>query len=174
MNETDKLIEEQLKTLPQNLQRAIKDVQWKTMVQEVGRQNNLTAEQSNSLEQETMFIIYEFENPVDYPNNIIRELGISEKMAYAIVESVANKIFDPILKKSDEYGRDTSPVSVPEIPPTNLPMVEKGEAVHDVAPATSEVGSKKREVSSKPEQAKVSLPDYRYPGGQDPYREPTK
>src|SRR3989344_7016317 len=105
MNEQDKLIEEQLKTLPPNLQQAINAVPWKSLVQEIGKQNNFSDEQIASLEQETMFVIYEFENPVDYPTNIIRELNISEKMAYAIVESVTNKIFDPILKKIDEYEK---------------------------------------------------------------------
>jgi len=155
MNEQDKLIEEQLKTLPPNLQQAINAVPWKSLVQEIGKQNNFSDEQIASLEQETMFVIYEFENPVDYPANIIRELNISEKTAYAVLESVANKIFDPILAQ------------VPETLPANLPMVEPGEVAHTV-------DSKQYIVDSKPEPSKVTPPDYRYPEGKDPYHEPLK
>ncbi|MDP3763909.1 MAG: hypothetical protein Q8Q92_04730 [bacterium] len=168
MNETDKLIEEQVKTLPPNLREAINTVSWKNLVQEIGKQNNLSPEKIESLEQETMFIIYGFENPVDYPTNIIRELNISEKMAYAIVESVTNKIFDPILNKSNEYEKGVTPVFTPETPPTNLPMVEKGEVAHTVDSKQYTVDREKQAT----EKVKVSLPDYRYEGGKDPYREP--
>ena len=138
MNEMDKLIEEQIRKLSPNLQRAINDVPWKALVQEIGKINALDTEQIASLEQETMFIIYAFESPKDYIANIMREVGISEDTALNIAESVADKIFNPILQKSEESEKtikteSPAPVSVPEIPPANLPMVEKGEIAHDVA-----------------------------------------
>lgn len=161
MNETNKLIEEQFKRLPSNLQQAVNTVPWKALVQEIGKANVLDAEQIASLEQETMFIIYGFENPKDYISNITKNIGISEDAAYTIAESVADKIFNPILQKSEELEKPNEkkfePVTstfVPEIPPVNLPMVEKGEVAHDIKPQ------------------KVSLPDYRYEEGKDPYREP--
>ena len=49
MNEQDKLIEEQLKILPQNLQQAISSVPWKSSLQEIGKQNNLNTEQIDAL-----------------------------------------------------------------------------------------------------------------------------
>lgn len=185
MNETDKLIEEQLKTLPPNLQQAVNAVPWKNLVQEIGRDNTLNAEQITALEQEMMLVIYGFENPQDYIVNLVREVGVSEDVAYTIAESVANKIFDPILKKSEELVR-VVPVSVPEIAPVNLPMVEEGEVAHDVKSEArsknqeSGMGMQKREAGIKKqeevkiEQSKVPLPDYRYTEGKDPYREPLK
>ncbi len=186
MNETDKLIEEQLKTLPPNLQQAISIVPWKALVQEIGQASALDTEQIVSLEQETMLVVYAFEDPNDYVSNIIKEVGVPEDIAYAIAEPVADKIFEPILKKSEELEKPTEiktgPItltSVSTTPPTNLPMVEKSEVVHDARPLTPErsdggqvphVEQSKPEI--KPEQTKVPLPDYRYPGGQDPYREP--
>ena len=203
MNETDKLIEEQLKTLPPNLQQAIDAVPWKSLVQEIGKANVLDTEQITSLEQETMFIIYAFENPNDYVSNIIREVSVSEESAYTIAESVADKIFDPISQKS-ESGKATEepivitletkeealkelsrrsiknqnpPVLVPELVPSNLPMIEEGEVAHtvdstqytvdSVQPARQDLAGS--QIKSEP---KVSLPDYRYEGGSDPYREP--
>lgn len=180
MNEQDKLIEDQLETLPLNLQQAIKTVPWKALVQEIGKANILDTEQIVSLEQETMLVIYAFENPNDYISNITREVGVSEAVAYTIAESVSDKIFDPISKRSGELEKPT----VPEIPPTNLPMVEKNEVAHDVVhiePTTNPstpLGASKQPTTNqeqpKSEQSKVSVPDYRYPGGADPYREPTQ
>ncbi|MEK7461449.1 MAG: hypothetical protein AAB586_00020 [Patescibacteria group bacterium] len=169
MNETEKLIEEQLKKLPPSLQRAIHTVPWKASVQEIGKANALDAEQIVSLEQETMFIIYAFEPPTDYIANIVREMGISEDIASKIAESVADKIFDPILQKNDELEKtikteSVAPVSVPEIPPIILPMPP---ARQDLA--SSGQGVKAEIPTPTP---KVSLPDYRYPDGKDPYREP--
>ena len=71
----------------------------------------------------------------------------------------------------------TAPVSVPEIAPNNLPAVEKGETAHEVPhvepnPSTP-LGASNQPATNR-EQPKVSLPDYRYDGGKDPYREPLK
>ena len=183
MNETDKLVEEQFEKLPLNLQQAIKAVPWKSLVEEIGRANALNAEQIALLEQETMFIIYAFENPDDYVSNIARALNTSEEIAYNIAESIGNKIFVPISEKSEQQNITTPINNTLEIPPNNLPMVEAGPAfaqgfgeakkvAHDVAPATSEVGSREYEV--RKEEPKAPLPDYRYEGGKDPYREPLK
>ena len=159
MNETEKLIEEQKKTLPPNLLQAIDIVPWKTYVQEIGKANALDTEQIASLEQETMFIIYAFEPPEDYIANMIREIGISENVAPSIAESIADKIFEPILKKSEEVS--VTPPDVLEVTQEIHPMIEKGEVAHGV-PHIEE--SKPKEPSRAP------LPDYRYEGGKDPYR----
>lgn len=184
MNETDKLIEEQLKTLPSNLQQAINAVPWKMLVQEIGKANTLDAEQIVSLEQETMFIVYGFESPNDYVSNVTKNIGVSEDVAYTIAESIAEKIFNPILQKSEELEKSNEkkfePVtsaSVPEIPPVNLPMVEKGEVAHDVKPVEtsippSPIPPPQSEMKSEQPKEKVPLPDYRYEAGKDPYREP--
>ena len=154
MNEQEKLIEEQLKTLPASLQQAINTVPWKTLVQEIGKENTLDSEQTVSLEQETMFVLYAFENPNDFVQNIVKGVGVSQETAVKIANSVADKILGPILDKSTEQEKTIS---------NNLPMVEEGEVAHSV-PHVEE---------SKPiEPTKASLPDYRYSEGKDPYREP--
>jgi len=188
MNETEKLIEEQFKTLPPNLQQAINTAPWKTLVQKIGKANNLNPEQIASFEQETMFIIYGFENHNDYISNIIKNVGIPEDVTYVIAESVADQIFDPILKKSEgsekpvgTKSESTTSASVPGIPPDNLPVVEPPFAQATVATQKGEVAhtvdSKQETVDREkqiPSQTKAPLPDYRYPEGNDPYREPTK
>lgn len=165
MNETDKLIEEQFKTLPLNLQQAINAVPWRNLVQEIGKENNLNNEQMALLEEGTMLIIYGFEDPTGYSDNLVKAIGIGEITAGKIFNSVWDRIMAPISKKANEMEN-----KIPEIPPINLPMLEKGEAAHDITPMAPAVRSKEYEVVK--EKSKIPLPDYRYEGGKDPYREP--
>jgi hypothetical protein len=153
MNETEKLIEEQLKTLPLAIQRAIKATPWKQIVQEIGRENALDLEQIASLEQETMLVLYAFEDPNDLLINISREVGVDEVRANIIAESVAKKVFLGIQEKSEEKTEPqlipqtiTKPIEtpmqapspvkpkVPEIAPGILPKVVPEEKAHDTTP----------------------------------------
>ena len=152
MNETDKLIEEQLKTLPTELREAIRIVPWKSMVQEIGRGNNLDAGEMAKLERETMLIVYAFEDPLGYSENLMRELKIDVEKATKISDEVWQKIMQPI---SDATNREN-------VVPPNLPMVEPGETAH-IVPHIEEKG---------PEKPQISTPASHYPGGVDPYREP--
>ncbi|MBI1974532.1 MAG: hypothetical protein HYS51_01625 [Candidatus Zambryskibacteria bacterium] len=181
--DTDKLIKEQFKTLPQNLRRAIEAVPWKTLVQQIGKENGLDSEQIESLERETMFIIYAFEPVEDYVTNIIREVNISEEAAGTIAQSVGEKILDYISKQAEEFEKENTKPAVPEIKPDIHPMtrlpapeaagnggqVEPGEAAHDVPHQQPTISDRQHATNSTP---KVSVPDYRYPHGKDPYREP--
>ena len=169
-NDTEKLIEEQLGKLPVSLRKAIEVVPWKSSIKEIAVSNKLTLEQTETLERETMFILYGFENPQDYIGNMVRELGIGEEIATTIAEAVNEKVFKVIALKVDELNKPAQPLSVsktPEIPPANLPMVEPASAQGSEPPARQGLASSGLD---KPKMAPV--PDYRYPGGKDPYREP--
>lgn len=181
MDENDKLIVEQLKTLPLNLQQAIEVVPWKMLIQEIGKAELLNPEQIASLEQETMFIIYAFESPDDYIPNIVREVTISEELAYSIAEAVAEKVFDPIQKKSEEVPRKaamkqplTTAVSKgPKetiVAPTSVPPAS---AQDSQPPPKTPAGQAGMAMEIAQEiHPQISIPDYRYPEGNDPYREP--
>ncbi len=170
MNEEEKLIEEQFNKLPKALQNAISTVPWRSSIKEIAILNKMSLEQVEIVGRETMFIIYGFENPDDYIGNLIREVSTDEGTAIAIAEAANEKIFKAIADQIDNQTQQITSEpksSVPEIPSHNLPMIEKGEVVHDV-PHT--VDSKQYIVNGK-EKMKVPLPDYRY-DGKDPYREP--
>src|SRR3989344_2320766 len=173
-NDTNKLIKEQLKTLPQNLQRAIAAVPWKTLVEQIGKENGLNSEQLESLERETMFIIYAFEPAEDYITNIIREVNISEEVAGTIAQSVAEKILDYISKQADEFGNEVKKEETPAIAADIHPMIEPGETVHTVPHVEQKVNPPVPEIKPEVKKPEVSIPDYRYGKGKDPYREPLK
>ena len=170
-NDTDKLVRDQLATLPQNLQRAIAAVPWKTLVQQIGRENGLNSDQLESLEQETMFIIHGFEPLENYISNLIREIKISEEVATTIAERVAEKILDYIAKEAEGFEKaakastEPRPISssLPEVKPDIHPMIESGETVHNVKPLSNISNAKPK---------LVETPNYNYSKGKDPYREP--
>ena len=89
-----------------------------------------------------------------------------DKIRSVIQDNILNK-YKIDIKDFIETNK-TAKISPPATPPANLPMIEKGETVHDVP----HVEQPKPEI--KPEQTKVPLPDYRYENGKDPYREPLK
>ena len=188
MNEEDKLIKEQFDKLPQSLRQAIEAVPWKELVQRIGKENNFNAEQLNSLEQETMFVIYAFESPQDYVLNLVREMEVAEDTALNIVEAINEKIFKVISTKVGESEKSASapiPALAVGTPPPNLPvfepdfardtlMVKKNEVAYDAAPTaqSTEPLGKTAEPETKKEELKTPLPNYGYPPGKDPYREP--
>lgn len=162
-NEADKLVAEQFNSLPPNTKRAIDSIPWRQRVKEVANTNNLDQNQATLLEQETVFVLIGLEKFGDYISNIIKEVGLSEETACSVTQAIADRVFDPILEIIDKSNGDSKISSnFPEIAPEIHPVIEKGEVVHDVKPST--FGEKKE---------KANLPDYRYPGGVDPYREPT-
>ena len=190
MNENDKLIQEQFNKLPHNLQLAINTVPWKDLIKEIAVANNLSAEQSESFEKETLLILYGFDSPENYIENLILEVNLQVDTATTLTEMSNEKIFKVIAAEAAKVPETTPPAkpAVPEIPPANLPMVEKGEVVHEVPhveqprsepikpiapiappPAPQTPPPPKLELK-KPQ---IPTPDYRY-AGKDPYREALK
>lgn len=174
MNEHNKLVEEQFNKLPRELQLAVNNVPWKSLIKEIVVSNNLSLEQIENVERETMFILYGFQNPNDYIRNLVEEAEISESIATTISQQVNEKILKQIashitdnlkapvqnppiataqqtkeeIKKQliDRREQAGQKVTLPEIAPEIHPMVEEGEVAHDIAPAMSAVSSKKYEV----------------------------
>ena len=181
MNENTKLIEEQFQKLPPALQEAIKAVPWKSIVNEITLLNGLGLDQVEIVERETMFVIYGFESPESYTGNIVREATLEEGVANTIAETVSDRVLGAISSKVAELEKASQPPA-PAIPATTearLPVIEPGEVAHEVPhqetpAAPSPVETPKPTVEIKIEKPKptVAVPDYRYPSGTDPYREP--
>jgi hypothetical protein len=189
MNEEQKLIQEQLAKLPLPLQKAVEAIPWKSTVNEIGLLHNLSLEQVADVERETMLIVCGFEDPVTYIDNLVNEAGLPEEVAGEIGNEVRERVFEVISNKASEFENSlegTSQVSQEAHP--GLPMVEKDEVAHEVPhveeaasatmpvipPPTPSVSEPVAPASEQPEAKKpqLTVPDYRYPGGSDPYREP--
>jgi len=102
--DTNKLIENQLKTLPQELQRAIAVTPWRNLVGSIAKSNNLDQPKGESLEMETLFVVYGFESQNDFVSNLMRELSINMDKAEKIAGEINVQIFLPILAKANEFS----------------------------------------------------------------------
>lgn len=189
MDETNQLIENQKKTLPPKLVEAIETIPWEPSLQKIGVENNLTADQIEILKRETMLVLYGFENPINFTENIAREVGLTEMIAASISDLIWQRVMEPINQKADDENSAETKYAqiVPEIATEIHPVIKEGEIVHDVTHVESTIDNKQlverqplqstseiQHPASKPSEPekKVSLPDYRYPKGTDPYREP--
>ncbi|MEX2013723.1 MAG: hypothetical protein WD897_02305, partial [Parcubacteria group bacterium] len=175
------LIENQLKKLPEALQQAIKIVPWQSVVKEIALLHKLDLAQIVAVERETTLVIHGFEDEKNYLPNIRREASLDEAAATAITAALNERVFKVIANKARESkpAPENIIANVPEIPLEMHPMIEKGEMAHDIPHVEQTTDNRqppveKREPNSPepPKKEAVKLPDYRYPDGKDPYREP--
>lgn len=173
--DTDKLIEEQLKTLPQALQRAIALTPWRNLLTNIVKANNLQDEMAKNLETETMLVIYGFESQDDFSSNIMRELSLDVARATIIAGEVDKQVFAVILEKANEF-QEASDKETPhssQVIPINKPEIVSSAIVEKKPDLPMVI------VKTLPfEERKKLVPDFldnkhHYPDNNDPYREPT-
>ncbi len=168
MNEQETLIKEQEGKLPLGLRQALQVVPWKEAIKDIALANKLSLPQISLFDQETMLILYGFDDPKNYIDNLVKEVGVDENTAVTIAEAVQEKILKPIAAKASKFAESST--SSPSSPSENLPVVEKGEVAHDVPHV--ETPASPTQPTEKPKPV-IPKTDYRYPDGKDPYREPT-
>lgn len=99
------LINEQFKSLPEALQKAINDVPWRTIVKEIALLNNVPVKQVPIVDSETLLVLYGMERPENYIENLMREAELTEDVARKIAEEVNEKIIKEIATKADSYEK---------------------------------------------------------------------
>ena len=133
MDETEQLIFEQFKKLPQDVQDAITSNRVREQIKAIGEKHQLHIDQIGSLETETTFIMIGLEPAKDYIRNIARELRLDCATAQKIAVDVNEQIFRPVresLKKIHEIADtdSTTPTPLPqntEIPESLKTTIEK-------------------------------------------------
>lgn len=182
MNEEEKLIQDQFNKLPPELQKAIEAVPWKSSLKEISLLHHLSPEQAENFERETMFILYGFDDPKSYIDNLKRETKLDEEIIENMAVEVAEKILKPIGEKVETSKE--SPIlitketkeealkelearrinaesisSAPQAIHNNLPMVEEGEKVHDVPSTNSDQMPPIKVVEGTPPSPQVKVPE---------------
>lgn len=159
--DTNKLISDQLKSLPLYLQRAITLTSWRDLVKSVAVSNNLDVEKTKNLETEAMLVIYGFESEDDLPTNIARELTLETGPAKMIAQNVYDKVFAPVLAKAEEIKGSTDGDTLKSIP-ENTPETQEiapRVVVEPVKPFDSAQGKPPINlISPMPEQPKLEPP----------------
>ena len=156
------------------------------LLEDIAEQNNLNEETTLKMIDEIGYIILGLKERSTIKNSL-GSIGVSQDAVLSIITEISRKVFTELDKIELNYVQKREKVEgpmptvssepeqktvIPEIPPANLPMVEAGEAAHDVphAPARQDLAGSEPE--KKLEKPNVTIPDYRYEGGKDPYREP--
>ncbi len=146
MNDSELLIENQFKKLPPTNQQALLKVPWRELSQKIAKNNNLTSEQSESLETEVLLLLYQLQSADDFFDNLLREVGAEEEVIQKIFTAVETEIIYAI--------------------ETEMEKIEPEKSSSETSGVTDTKDEWKR-----PELA--SLPNYSdYQEGKDPYREP--
>lgn len=94
--ETQKIIDEQVRNLPADVKQAIISVNYQTKLQEITKRQKLMIDQIAKVEMETTLVMIGLEPLTDYVANLQRELGVSEARAREISLDVNENIFKPI------------------------------------------------------------------------------
>lgn len=146
MNASDPKVIEQFKNLPKKLKDTLFSEDTTEAVFAIGKENNLTVYQMGELADETGLIILGITRPEDYAKNVAQKLGTDPTATNKIVQSINQKIFDPIREDLRALHRvETSPQ-----PPS---FVRRGAEEISNIPMTSkniETRIKKEETIPKP------------------------
>jgi len=94
--ETKKIIQEQFRKLPKNLQDAILAADLPEKFRTVMTKHALRLDQAADVENETMLVMLGLEHPDEYTENIVREAELPEAKAKEIADDINRMIFLPI------------------------------------------------------------------------------
>jgi hypothetical protein len=107
--ETQKIIEDRFKLLPENIQMAIVSAEYKTKLQEITQRQRLLIDQAGKLEMETTLVMIGLEPLADFVENIQRELGVNVIRAREISMDVSEHIFKPIRESLQALNEEGIP-----------------------------------------------------------------
>jgi len=126
-NETQKIIEDQMKNLPKDVLEAIISVDYKTKLQEVTKRQRLLIDQAGKLEMETTLVMIGLEPLADYVGNIQREMAVSEARAREIAIDVSDNIFKPIRTSLETINK-----SLNETPEVIEPDLNRDQILNEI------------------------------------------
>ena len=101
-----KEIEERFNELPKTVQDTILNSGWEKTTRNIVDKYNLRIDQGASIEQETMFVMFGFDDADDFTKNIMNEAGIKEDLANKITEEINRDIFKLITDRLVEKTND--------------------------------------------------------------------
>jgi len=103
--ETQNIIAEQVKNLPQDVKDAVFSVDYSAILDQISKKNKLLIDQEGKLETETTLVMVGLEPLADYKKNLLKNAGIDFKIVDTIIADVNDLIFKKIrvsLQKMNE------------------------------------------------------------------------
>ncbi len=143
----NEIIKNQWNILPEDIRELVLSSELEAKVNWISGKYNLSAEQTDSLKQETLFVLVGLIHIMDYTENVMRELNISKEQARVIAQEVGTQIFFGVkeilkelgwvieMKKETESGVTTKDAREEESPTPTI--IQKKE---DIMPNTPVAG----------------------------------
>ncbi|MFZ2484610.1 MAG: hypothetical protein WAX80_01100 [Minisyncoccia bacterium] len=172
-------IRESYKRLPPEIQDLIMSNETTELVAKSLREAGLNQDQENLADSEILYTMYCLQSLDEAISNITKlsgkDLNSLSKLKSVIQDNILSK-YKIDIKEFIEANKlePVATLSVPEIAPDNLPMVEKGEVAHSVPHVEQTTHDSRQTTNQEQPKVQTPLPDYRYPDSKDPYREPLK
>ena len=111
MDETQEIIKEQLKKLPDDVKKAFASVDLRAKIKKISEKHRLHIDQGGELENETVLVMLGLEPLGNYKRNLKRGLQISDARAQAIIFDIDKEIFvnirESLKKISQEDDMET-------------------------------------------------------------------
>lgn len=173
-----KEIEQRFNELPKSVQDIILNSGWEKTTRSIVEKYNLRIDQGAEIERETMFIMFGFDKPQNFINNISKQAKLDEKTAIDIAVEINDQVFSKI-RTGVEKVVPTKEQRFEEVNPT-----ESLESREEILKQIEEVDSEGTKVEDKPSENNVTQEEKPKTGIEerlekpqvsqpsDPYREP--
>ncbi|MFO0718591.1 MAG: hypothetical protein U0522_00995 [Candidatus Paceibacterota bacterium] len=170
MQEEDykKILQNQIKILPDDVRDLILSTELESKINWVAGKYNLSPDQTESLKQETLFVLIGLTHLMEYTDNIMHELSIPKEQARIIAQEIGAQVFSEVKDSIKELGwliemkreqlGQSSQKSTPDTTPASNPTIitKKEEIVPNVPIAGVLIEQTEKEVpvsENKPSRA---------------------
>ncbi len=131
--ETQKIIEEQMKKLPADVKEAIISVDYQTKLAEIAKRHRLLIDQTGKLEMETTLVMIGLEPLSDYIDNLQTELDIPITRAQEIAVNVNEAIFKPIRSSLEAMETvEEEDISAPKFTNSNETSLNRDQILKEI------------------------------------------
>src|SRR3989344_1586142 len=122
--ELKKIVEEQFRTIPGELQEVLLAKQTSAEIQRIAKDSGLSPDKTATFEFEVMLLLLGLALPKEFVGNLSRELNIPVKDAETVAKKVDVRVISPvrhIIKYiQDKFEASPTPHNLPPKPPTSL------------------------------------------------------
>lgn len=153
--ETEQIIKERLKVIPDKIKQAIKSTDLAGKFTKIADKHGLHIDQNGSLQTETLLVMLGLESTDDFIENIQRELDISRNEAVSITQDVNLEILNSIKdslqeiqeeneEEEREESKESSTTPAPTQPkvPISNPVIPSTTPITPIVPKTVESAGK--------------------------------
>ena len=150
-NDTNKIIEEQLNSLPEELRKTILGSGWEKKVHDLAKKHQLHIDQEGDLVNETFLVLLGLELAKNFQQNLIGNMHVDQTTAETLVKEIGAEIFAPIREHLQNIENDEEkPEEKPEGPDEVLNREDILKEIEDPTPTNLPQIPQKKEVSTTP------------------------